>query len=223
MQNALVDEARGYFSRAFALDSRLAGALLNSANQLGEKGALDAAMVVYALIMELQPGYEIARENLARAHLNRGVATARIGALDKAILDFDKAMRLRPSPETVNLAKKNIAAAYTKLGIDHVAKKRCISFSLHFDWIPLIKLQPRISDSLLFVRQLGTALGLNFRRKERSGNLSDWASHILNVSTLMERHWLCSGTQAWLGAFCSALWKSIKLTNCPKEFWPFCL
>jgi len=73
------------------------------------------------------------------------------------------------------------------------SKKRCISLSLHFDWIPLIKLQPRISDSLLFVRQLGTALGLNFRRKERSGNLSDWASHILNVSTLMERHWLCSG------------------------------
>jgi tetratricopeptide (TPR) repeat protein len=124
LQNALVDEARGYFSRAFALDSRLAGVLLNSANQLSERGALDAAMAVYALIMELQPHYESARENLAVTRLNRGVASARIGALDKAILDFDLAMRLRPSPETVNLAKKNIAAAYTKLGIDHVAIKR---------------------------------------------------------------------------------------------------
>ena len=140
LQNALVDEARGYFSRAFALDSQLAGVLLNSANQLGEKGALDAAMVVYALIMELQPHYEIARENLARAHLNRGVATARIGALDKAILDFDVAMRLRPSPETVNLAKKNIAAAYTKLGIDHVAIKR-FEEALHF-FVVAFRLDP---------------------------------------------------------------------------------
>ena len=81
-------------------------------------------MVLYALIMELQPDYETARENLARAHLNRGVASAKIGALDRAMLDFDMAMRLRPSLETVNLARKNMAAAYTKLGIDHVGIKR---------------------------------------------------------------------------------------------------
>jgi len=124
LQNGLLDEAKKHFARSFAIDGRLAGALLNSANQLGESGVLDAAMAVYALIMELQPTYEIARENLARAHLNRGVASAKIGALERAILDFDVSMRLRPSTETVNLAHKNIVAAYTKLGIDQVAIKR---------------------------------------------------------------------------------------------------
>ena len=101
LQNGLLDQAKNYFAQSFAVDSRLAGAQLNSANQLGERGALDAAMAIYGLIMELQPDYQEARENLARARLNRGVVSARVGALDKAILDFDVAMRLRPSVETV--------------------------------------------------------------------------------------------------------------------------
>ncbi len=124
LQNGLIEEAKRQFARAFELDPQLAGNLVNAANDLARKGAFDAAIVVYELILDVQPQRELARENLAITHLNRGVEYARRGAIDKALEDFTTALLVGPSQRIVGLIQKNLVAAYTQLGIRHAEIKR---------------------------------------------------------------------------------------------------
>lgn len=124
LQNGLIASARSDFEKAFEADPRLAGPLMNSANQLAEKGEFDSAIVVYELIRKLQPTYALAKENLAITSLNRGVQYARRGAIDKALDDFHTCLAIRPSPKVIQLAQHNLVAAYTRLGIQQTEIRR---------------------------------------------------------------------------------------------------
>jgi tetratricopeptide (TPR) repeat protein len=94
--------------------------LLESTNALARQGKLDAAIRVYSLLLELQPAYEVARENLAAAFVQRGVKRGRTGLLDQAVEDFKTALILRPRrPESIDLIQKNLVAAYTHLAVQH--------------------------------------------------------------------------------------------------------
>jgi len=124
LQNGLLEQANKRFAEAFRLESTLAGTLMNLANQLAEKSAFESAMLIYRLISELQPQYSLARENLAITHLNRGTHYARLGAMDKAIEDYNVCLWLGPSEGVVHLSQRNIVAAFTRLGITHVEIKR---------------------------------------------------------------------------------------------------
>lgn len=117
LQNGLIPQAKHQFSRAFSLDENLKASLLNATNMLAQKGKLDAAIRVYGLILELQPQYELVRQNLAAAHVQRGIERGRAGLLNQAIKDFNLALMLRPRPESVELIRKNLAAGYTRLAV----------------------------------------------------------------------------------------------------------
>lgn len=94
--------------------------MLESTNALARKGKLDAAIRVYNLLLELQPEYELARENLAAAYVQRGVKRGRTGLLDQAIEDFKTALMLRPRrQESLEVVRKNLVAAYTHLAVQH--------------------------------------------------------------------------------------------------------
>jgi tetratricopeptide (TPR) repeat protein len=120
LQNGLFGQAKGQFAKAFSLDVNLRASLLESTNVLARKDKLDAAIRVYGLLLELQPTYEVARENLAAAFVQRGVKRGRTGLLDHAIEDFKTALMLRPRrPESLELIQKNLVAAYTHLAVRH--------------------------------------------------------------------------------------------------------
>jgi tetratricopeptide (TPR) repeat protein len=124
LQNGLIDHAKKRFIESFKLDPKLAGTLMNLGNQLAEKNAFDSAMFLYQLIVELQPAYSLARENLAITHLNRGTKYAHLGAMDKAIEDYNICLWLDPSERVIQLSQRNIVAAFTRLGITHIEIKR---------------------------------------------------------------------------------------------------
>jgi len=124
LQNGAMARAKDYFSRAFALDPKLAGSLMNATHPLAEKGAFEAAMLLYGLILELLPQYQLARENLSITHVNRGVELARRGVIDRAIEDFTSALMLGPTQRVVELVKRNLVAGYTQLGIRHTEIKQ---------------------------------------------------------------------------------------------------
>lgn len=120
LQNGVFGRAKEQFAKAFSLDLALRASLLESTNVLARKGKHDAAIRVYSLLLELQPEYEPARENLAAAYVDSGVKRGRTGLLDQAIEDFKTALMLRPRrPESLELIQKNLVAAYTHLAVQH--------------------------------------------------------------------------------------------------------
>jgi tetratricopeptide (TPR) repeat protein len=131
LQNGMIEPARGKFAEAFKADPRLAGTLMNLANDLAQEGAFGSALVVYELILRLQPQNASARENLSIARLNRGVDFGRLGNLEQAITEFNAAMLLRPSKTTFDLAQRNLAAGYTRLAVRH-SDARLFNEALHF-------------------------------------------------------------------------------------------
>ncbi len=124
LQNGLLAGARDKFASSFELDPNRARGLLNSTLELAAKGAFDPAIVILRLIVELQPAYSLARENLAKTHLNRGVHNAQRGALDKAFEDFTNALLIGTSSDVVSLARSNLAAAHTQIALRHIEIQR---------------------------------------------------------------------------------------------------
>jgi tetratricopeptide (TPR) repeat protein len=119
LQNGLTKDASQQFARAFELEPKFAGTLMNLTSELSKKGSFDSAIFLYQFILQLQPAYSMARQNLARAHLNRGVASARNGLFPEAMGDFQRALFFDSSEDFVFLCKRNIVAAYTALAIRH--------------------------------------------------------------------------------------------------------
>jgi tetratricopeptide (TPR) repeat protein len=117
LQNGLIARAKEQFSRAFSLDENLRAALLNATIVLAQKDKLDTAIRVYELILELQPQYELAWQNLSAAHVQRGIKLGRAGLLDQAIEAFNLAMMLRPRPESIGVIRHNLVAAHTQVAI----------------------------------------------------------------------------------------------------------
>lgn len=116
LQNGLLAEAKTHFELAFEHNPRLAGMLTNLANGLAEKGMYDAAIVIYQLVLELQPENRLTRRNLAATHISRGTQYAGRGALDKALDEFSYSLSLVPTGEIAQKAQHNLVAAYTQLG-----------------------------------------------------------------------------------------------------------
>jgi tetratricopeptide (TPR) repeat protein len=134
LQNGLVDRAKDQLRKSFSIDPRFRGTLLHLTNDLGSKRAFDTAIFLYEMLLELSPEYVPARENLAVTFLNRGVVHARNGLLPGAIDDFNRALMLNPSGNTVEVIRKNIVASYTQLGVLHSDAKE---YELAFRWFQL--------------------------------------------------------------------------------------
>ena len=117
LQNGLLAEARTQLKAAFELDPGLAGALMNSANDLAQREMYEPAIIVYQLILDLQPENRLSKQNLAATHINRGVLYARNGAVDKAVEEFGYALALGLPKEFTERAQHNLVAAYTQLGM----------------------------------------------------------------------------------------------------------
>lgn len=124
LQNGLVSKAKAAFAEAFRMDPRLAGTLMNLANESAGRSAFEVAIFLYWMILELQPNYQLARENLAITHINQGVAFARHGAIIKAVEEFSAALLLKPTQSTLELGQNNLVAAYTSLGMQFASMKR---------------------------------------------------------------------------------------------------
>lgn len=119
LQNRLYERAKEQFGKSFALDPKYRGTLLMMTNQLAAKGSFDAAILVYALLLELSPDYTQARENLAIAHMNYGIFLARQGSFPLSMDNFLKALAVRPSEATIKKIRDNIAVTYTNLGVSY--------------------------------------------------------------------------------------------------------
>jgi len=153
LQNGLIGRAKEQFARAFSLDKDLRASLLESANILVRKGNLEAALLVYSLLLELQPEYELARESLAAAYVQRGIHRGRTGLLDQAIEDFKTALMLRPRrQESLVRIQKNLVAAYTHLAVQHS------NMNLYSEAVAYFGLAFELEPSYLTQRNLAIAL-----------------------------------------------------------------
>jgi tetratricopeptide (TPR) repeat protein len=123
LQNGLIPKAKLAFAQAFRIDPRFAGTLMNLANESANRSAFEAAIFLYEMILELQPSYNLALENLAITHLNQGVEFARRGVIGKAISEFNEVLLLHPMQSTLELCRNNLVAAYTSLGMQLAALK----------------------------------------------------------------------------------------------------
>ncbi|MGD0130056.1 MAG: hypothetical protein ABSF46_32455 [Terriglobia bacterium] len=164
LQNGLLAEAKTHFELAFKYDPRLAGTLMNLGNGLAQNGAYDAAVLVYQLVLELQPENQLTRRNLAATYINRGIQYARRGALDKAVEEFGNSLTLDPAGEVAPRAQHNLVAAYIQLGT------RLAEINRHQEAVVNFFLALQIKPSELTRRNLAIALvALQASRAEGSG------------------------------------------------------
>jgi tetratricopeptide (TPR) repeat protein len=152
LQNGLIAEAKTHFELAFKHDPRLAGTLMNLANGSAERRMYDAAILVYQLILELQPENRLTRRNLAATHINRGIQYSERGALDKAVEEFGYSLSLEPSGEIAQKAQHNLVAAYTRLGL------RLAEINRQQEAVAIFIIAFQIRPSDLTRRNLATAL-----------------------------------------------------------------
>jgi len=147
------------------LNEKLRANLLESTNDLARKGGLDAAIRVYSLLLELRPEYEIARENLSAARVQRGIKNGRAGLLHESMEDFKAALLLRPRrPGSVELVRRNLIAAYTHLAIRHSNAK------LYSEAISYFVLAFELEPSDTTQRNVAIALVASLAAKAPSGS-----------------------------------------------------
>jgi tetratricopeptide (TPR) repeat protein len=68
-------------------------------------------------VMQLDPDYEYARNNLAITFLNWGVEEAMEGNLPASLLLFNRALAIKSAPDVDAKIKENIAATYHQYGV----------------------------------------------------------------------------------------------------------
>lgn len=122
-------EAEREFQRAIDLRPVLIVNLHNFVlNTFENTNEWEHFIVALRLVLRLNPDFEIdgynmsfiARNNLAVAYQNFAVQRANEGDLQTAITYFRFAMGVRSGPETLSLIRRNLAKAYTSLGIEAV-------------------------------------------------------------------------------------------------------
>jgi len=193
LQNGLLAEAKTYLEVAFARDPRLAGTLMNSGNDLAQRGKHDAAILIYRLILDLQPANVLTRRNLAATHINRGIQYARKGALDKAIEDFGCSLTLETSGEIAQRSQHNLVAAYTQLGL------RLAEINRHQEAVVNYFMALQIGPSDITRKNLALALvGLQASRAEGSRQM-------LSISTFRNPIQMGLSFSECLNAFGAAL------------------
>jgi Tfp pilus assembly protein PilF len=112
LQNGLLDQAKEKFSRAFDIDPSYAGTLTNNALPLAEGEHWDQATFIYRLVLSLQPDYQLARDKLAIAYLNRGVEQARKKQYGQALESFHQALEINASEKIWQQVQTNILATF---------------------------------------------------------------------------------------------------------------
>jgi tetratricopeptide (TPR) repeat protein len=118
LQNLCLEDAKQEFRTAFEAEPTFAGTLMNMANEHAKTRQYDVAIFLYLLVLELQPENQLTQRNLAAVLINRGIVFSELGALDRAIEDFQAAVWSVQAPaEVVEKAQHNLAAAYTRLGV----------------------------------------------------------------------------------------------------------
>lgn len=120
-------EAEKEFQRAIDLRPALIVNLHNSIlNTFENTNEWEQFIVALRLVLRLNPDFEvegynmsfIARNNLAMAYQNYAVQKANEGDMQTAITYFQFAMGVKSRPETLSLIRRNLAKAYTSLGIE---------------------------------------------------------------------------------------------------------
>ncbi len=77
----------------------------------------EAHIIPLRLLFKIDPNYEYARLNLAIAYLNWGIQKTIAAELVEAILLFQRSLTLESNSHITERARKNLAGAYTLLGI----------------------------------------------------------------------------------------------------------
>jgi len=120
-------EAEREFQRAIDLRPAFIVNLHNSIlNLFEDTNEWEDFIVALRLVLRLNPDFEIegynmsiiARNNLAMAYQNYAVQKANEGDMLTAITYFDFAMGVGPGAETLPLIRRNLAKAYTSLGVE---------------------------------------------------------------------------------------------------------
>lgn len=128
-------EAEREFQRAIdlvpALIVKLHNWLLNTFGNTNESEVLITAL---RLVLRLNPDYEVdgvnmgffARNNLAMAYQNYAAKKADEGDIETAISYFGFAMEVGSKPEIVSLVRRNLAKAYTSLGVQAALNEKYV-------------------------------------------------------------------------------------------------
>lgn len=119
-------EGRRKLREAIRMSPNLIGSLLNSVlDSFGRSDDWDKLINVLHFICELSPDYQLAKNNLAIAYLNRGVQQAKYGDLDGALHLIYPAIGIATSVETSSLVRQNLAATHTSIAM--VSNKKSLA------------------------------------------------------------------------------------------------
>jgi tetratricopeptide (TPR) repeat protein len=111
-------EGRRKLREAIRMSPTLIGELLNSVlDSFGSSDDWDGLISALHFVCELAPDYELARNNLAIAYLNRGVQQVKYCDLDGALRLLYAAIGIATSLETSSLVRQNLAATHTSLAM----------------------------------------------------------------------------------------------------------
>jgi tetratricopeptide (TPR) repeat protein len=122
-------EAEKAFRRAIELKPDLIDELhnlfLRSCEQQGDSEEMETfERIIFAmhLVLRLNPEYDIARNNIAIAYENQGIIEANKGDLHGAVAKFRIAVAIAIAPEIISCIRRNLALAWTQLGIQAYQK-----------------------------------------------------------------------------------------------------
>ncbi|MCI0487389.1 MAG: DUF4926 domain-containing protein [Blastocatellia bacterium] len=111
-------EAEREFQRAIELIPSYIGVLHNSIVKSSEgSNDWEEGIEIMRFVLRIDPQYKPARDNLAIAFLNLGVQKAKEDDINEACLLYYRALGVESSQEIVSDIRKNLAAAYTFLGL----------------------------------------------------------------------------------------------------------
>lgn len=112
-------EAERILQQAVALSPRLRGAIHNSIIKIfAEQELWDGLIPRLRLLVAIDPNYELARDSLAIAYLNYGVALAKQGKEDQALFHFQYAIECTTDEEIISSIRRNFAASFTNIGVN---------------------------------------------------------------------------------------------------------
>jgi tetratricopeptide (TPR) repeat protein len=118
-------EAAREFRKAVKIKPNLIRSLHNSFyDKFASKELLEQFIVDMKFVMNINPHYELAKQNLAISYLNYGAKKVEEGNLIMALNSFLSAFRIEVTTDIAELVKKNIATVHTILGIQAHKERR---------------------------------------------------------------------------------------------------
>lgn len=109
--------AKRYFYQAVRIYPKFIGTLNNALMRLGNDGEWQRAITAMQLVLEINPNYEIARNNLAIAYMYAGDDKLKDDDIGLATEYYLTAINVNSTdPDIVNIGRNNLAAVYTLAG-----------------------------------------------------------------------------------------------------------